>query len=52
MKKTMFVLLLVSAFASLVSAQAYVPPQAKVFIDEGETQDEARRDGEVVDLLP
>ena len=42
MRKTMLmflVMFLVSMFAGVLSAQEYVPPQAKVFIEEGDTVD-------------
>ncbi len=39
MRMTMLVLFLVSVFAGMLSAQQYVPPQAKVFIEKGETHD-------------
>lgn len=39
MRMTIFIAFLVSVFVGIVSAQKYVPPQAKMFIEQGETAD-------------
>ncbi len=39
MKTTMFIAFLVSMFFGMLNAQDYVPPQSRVFIEEGETAD-------------